>query len=181
MTIVNCTKHEPNERWECRECDNEKCNGHGKSDVPALDEMSELPITQMPDTAYAVRERAESDPTGRDAHAPGAKLDHGKNRLGLVLGGFSRALQMVGEVGTGGAIKYTPNGWKEVPQAQERYTDAMMRHLFKELAGELRDPDTELLHAAHTAWNALARLEKLIEADRKKGSIAEVLDALSWR
>ena len=37
----------------------------------------------------------------------GVKLDEGKNRLGLILGGFSRALWEVGRVGTFGA-KNTP-------------------------------------------------------------------------
>ena len=40
----------------------------------------------------------------------GVKLDNSKNRLGLVLGGFSHALLLVGCVGTFGADKYTDNG-----------------------------------------------------------------------
>ncbi len=104
----------------------------------------------------------EYDPTGKAAHQSGAKLDGGKNRLALVLGGFSLALLEVGEVGTYGANKYSPNGWKAVENGVERYTDAMLRHLFAEMSGELRDKDTELLHAAHLAWNALARLEFLL-------------------
>lgn len=111
----------------------------------------------------------EQDPTGRDAHAPGAKLDAGKNRLGLVLGGFTRALQEVGKVGTFGAAKYTDNGWVSVPNGQTRYTDAMFRHLLKEAEGEANDPDSKLKHAAHAAWNALARLElALIEEANEK-------------
>lgn len=106
----------------------------------------------------------ETDPTGRGAHEAGAKLDRGKNRLGLVVGGFSRALQAVGEVGTYGANKYTDNGWIEVPDGVNRYTDAMYRHLMKEASGEQRDEDTELLHAAHAAWNALARLDLMLRS-----------------
>ena len=52
----------------------------------------------------------ESDPTGRKPNDAGAKLDAGKNRLGLVLVGFSSALQEVGKVGTYGAKKYSDNG-----------------------------------------------------------------------
>lgn len=104
----------------------------------------------------------EQDPQGIDQHSPGAKLDAGKNRLGLVLGGFPNALQAVGEVGTFGAAKYTDDGWKHVDNGVERYTDAMLRHQFKEMAGEDFDPDSEKIHAAHTAWNALARLELII-------------------
>lgn len=112
----------------------------------------------------------ELDPTGRDAHAPGAKLDAGKNRLGLVIGGFTRALQEVGKVGTFGANKYTDNGWVTVPNGQARYTDAMFRHLLKEAEGEANDPDSKLKHAAHAAWNALARLELVLieEANAKR-------------
>ncbi len=104
----------------------------------------------------------ELDPNGKNAHTPGAKLDAGKSRLGLVLSGFSRALQEVGKVGTYGANKYTDNGWMEVPNGISRYTDAMYRHLMKEAAGEVCDKDTELLHAAHAAWNALARLDLML-------------------
>jgi len=110
---------------------------------------------------------AESDPTGRDAHEPGAKLDAGKVRAGLVMAGFARALIEVSKVGTYGAEKYTDNGWIGVPDGQARYTDAMYRHLSKEHMGEEDDPDTGLLHAAHAAWNALARLDlKLREREK---------------
>lgn len=111
--------------------------------------------------------RPEQDPSGRDAHTPGAKLDAGKNRLGLVLQGFALALQAVGEVGTYGANKYTDNGWMEVPNGQARYTDALYRHLLKEATGEQCDPDTDLLHAAHAAWNALARLDLMLREKMK--------------
>lgn len=104
----------------------------------------------------------ERDPHGKPANEPGAKLDAGKCRMGLVLHGFALALQEVGRVGTYGARKYSDNGWAHVPDGQGRYTDAMYRHLMREAAGELLDRDTELHHAAHAAWNALARLELLM-------------------
>lgn len=85
----------------------------------------------------------------------GVKLDQGKPRMSLVLGGFAEALTAVASVGTFGAQKYTDNGWREVPQGQERYTDALLRHL---LASEDIDPESGHYHDAHVAWNALARL-----------------------
>lgn len=106
----------------------------------------------------------ESDPLGKSPNEAGAKLDVGKNRLGLVLNGFALALQEVGLVGTFGANKYTANGWQTVPNGIERYTDAMYRHLLKEAAGEEIDPDSEMLHAAQVAWNALARLNLMLQA-----------------
>lgn len=104
----------------------------------------------------------EKDPNGIPAGSPGSKLDDGKNRLGLVLGSFSNALWAVGEVGTYGAKKYCDHGWEQVPDGVNRYTDAMLRHYFKEASGEQKDPDTGLMHAAHCAWNALARLELMV-------------------
>lgn len=98
----------------------------------------------------------EADPHGLDPHTPGAKLDAHKPRTGLVLLDFSHALTEVAHVGTFGATKYTDHGWLSVPNGRERYTDALFRHL---LANEPYDPDSGLLHAAHAAWNALARLE----------------------
>ena len=95
-------------------------------------------------------------------HEPGAKLDQGKNRLGLVLGGFSLALQEVGKVGTFGANKYSDNGWMEVENGIDRYTDAMMRHYMSEESGEKFDDETKLLHAAAVSWNALARLDLML-------------------
>ena len=104
----------------------------------------------------------ECDPTGRDAHAPGAKLDAGKTEFGLIMHGMPRALRQVARVATYGANKYTRDGWLTVPDGPRRYTDAMYRHLNAEACGELHDPDTQLEHAAHAAWNALARLELLL-------------------
>lgn len=110
----------------------------------------------------------EKDPTGRNPHAPGAKLDAGKVRPGLVLGGFARALWAVSCVGTYGAVKYTEDGWISVPNGQARYDDAGMRHWLKEKMGEAVDPDTELDHAAHAAWNALSRLDLMIRERESK-------------
>ena len=110
----------------------------------------------------------ELDPSNKDPHTPGAKLDSGKNRLGLVLGGFSFALEEVGRVGTFGAKKYTADGWKSVENGQERYTDAMLRHYLAEMGGQEHDEQTQLLHAAHIAWNALARLDLMLRGGALK-------------
>lgn len=106
----------------------------------------------------------ERDPNGVNAHVPGAKLDAGKNRLGLVMHGFPLALREVGQVATIGAAKYTDHGWHNVPDGTSRYTDAMYRHLLAEASGEQQDRDTGLHHAAHAAWNALARLELILRS-----------------
>ena len=89
-------------------------------------------------------------------------MDAGKPRPALVLGGFSRALSAVTEVGTYGAGKYIPNGWRSVPDGVERYSEAMLRHWLDEQQGIEYDGETNLLHASHLAWNALARLELML-------------------
>ncbi len=104
----------------------------------------------------------EADPNGLHPNSPGAKLDAGKVRPSLVLGGFARALWEISKVGTYGATKYTDNGWMEVVDGDKRYDDAKMRHWLKEKMGEKCDKDTNLTHLAHEAWNALARLDLYI-------------------
>lgn len=103
----------------------------------------------------------ERDPNGIDAHAPGAKLDAGKAELSIVLPPFGLALSEVAGVGAYGRTKYSLHGWESVPNGVTRYTDAMFRHLLAEHRGA-RDVDTGLLHAAHAAWNGLARLELML-------------------
>ena len=72
---------------------------------------------------------------------------------------FPRALEQVAAVSTFGANKYAWKGWEAVSEGFERYSDAMVRHMFAAAKGEATDNDSGLLHEAHTAWNALARLE----------------------
>jgi len=108
----------------------------------------------------------EKDPNNIDAHMPGAKLDSGKVRVGLMFKGFPRALLKVAEVVTYGANKYTPLGFLEVSNAVERYDDAKGRHLLNGYIEE-NDPDTNLTHMAHEAWNALAKLEIYLREKEK--------------
>ena len=106
-----------------------------------------------------VKTMLEKDPDGIGQHEPGAKVDEGKNRLDLVLGDFVRALEAVGWIGTGGAVKYTDHGWLSVRDGVRRYSDAMLRHWAADHRGELYDQQSGQLHKAHMAWNALAILE----------------------
>ena len=103
-------------------------------------------------------------PLDADPHQPGVKLDTDKNRIGLVMEGFPRALAAIGHVAIYGAAKYTDHGWRIVPNGRARYTDAMYRHLLAEASGHVQDDESGLQHAAHAAWNALARLELMLSA-----------------
>lgn len=107
----------------------------------------------------------ERDPHGIPADAPGAKLDKGKARVDLVFDGFPMALLAVAEVARFGADKYSEHGWLSVPDGIRRYTAAMDRHRLAEAYSGDHDVQSGQLHAAHLAWNALARLELMLRAD----------------
>lgn len=115
------------------------------------------------EVAYGVN---ENDPDGVDQHSSGAKLDSGKPDCSLLLM-FGAALTAVAEVGTYGAAKYTRGGWRSVRDGINRYTAAMIRHLFKEDKEEM-DTDLPVMHSAQVAWNALARLELMLKEKETK-------------
>ena len=100
--------------------------------------------------------------------SPGFKDDSSKPDVDLVVGSFASALLEVSKVGTFGARKYSRDGWKTVEDGEDRYTSAMLRHYFDEKCGLEFDEESGLLHAAHLAWNALARLEFKIKEGRKE-------------
>lgn len=100
-----------------------------------------------------------------DLHTPGAKDDASKTRPSLTIDDFAMAQMAIAEVGTYGANKYSDCGWKYVPDAYRRYTDAGHRHRLVRASGEKRDPESGLLHLAHAAWNAMAVLQIELEHD----------------
>lgn len=95
---------------------------------------------------------SDSDPNGIDQHAPGAKLDAGKDRWSLLPWNVIRG---VVKIMTFGAAKYSDNGWKSVPNAKERYFSALMRHKIEMDAGIHLDPESGLPHWAHFCCNAI--------------------------
>lgn len=82
----------------------------------------------------------------------GLKYDNGKLLMSLIDPKF---VQGVAEVLTFGASKYAPNSWKTVPDAKRRYEDALLRHTYKYLEGELYDEESNLEHLKHMACNIM--------------------------
>lgn len=82
--------------------------------------------------------------------AAGVKLDDGKLLYSLIPPESTRELA---KVMTFGANKYTPNGWKTVPNAKERYMDALFRHLEAWRMGETNDLESGLNHLSHALTN----------------------------
>lgn len=89
----------------------------------------------------------------------GMKYDGGKPRMALVFDGMPRALEAVGQVLTFGAQKYAAHSWQTVPEGEERYKSALLRHLTAVGRGEELDSESGLHHLAHAACNALFILE----------------------
>lgn len=119
----------------------------------------------------------EKDPHGLSAQSPGAKLDHGKSPVMRgFLQYFPRAVLAVAGLSLYGANKYSWAGWRSVPDGVGRYGDAIGRHSVKEAIEGLYDLEVkndprypaDILHATAVAWNALARLELLLEEQEKK-------------
>jgi len=124
-----------------------------------LSEFSSNHSTSRP--AESIGELTDIAPSV-DLHAPGAKDDSQKPLPHLVLGSFANALSSVTEIGTAGAIKYSPKGWLYVDNAIERYREALFRHWLKMAAGEIYCSDSGQRHDAHIAWNSLAVLELVL-------------------
>lgn len=98
---------------------------------------------------------------------PGVKYDRDKPPAGDVLQIFGRAVMGVGQCILKGAEKYPEiDNWKRVKNAEQKYTNALVRHLIKHLTGEEVDKESGLPHLQHVAWNALAVCELYLE--RKK-------------
>lgn len=81
----------------------------------------------------------------------GVKLDQNKLRMSLIP---AEAIEGLAEVLTFGASKYTKDGWKDVPNAEERYMDALLRHIVAFQKGEIHDPESGIHHLKHVLCNA---------------------------
>lgn len=106
----------------------------------------------------------------------GVKYDAGKPRLGLHLVEVPHAFEAVGTLLGKGAEKYSVGNWKAVPDAEQRYLDAMLRHLTAHYKGEVIDPETEQKHLAAVAVNALFLLELSLLNDNS-GSTGQAPDS----
>lgn len=96
------------------------------------------------------------------------KYDGGKTAVYQgIIDYFPRALEAVAQISQFGASKYAWKGWENVENGYNRYSDAMHRHELAKCKGELVAEDSKLLHDAHFAWGALARLEIFLREQEK--------------
>jgi len=98
----------------------------------------------------------------------GKKFDMGKplwNTLPI------KEVEQIVNVLTMGAKKYGLDNWKIVPNAKDRYENAMMRHYSAWKQGELIDEESGESHLAHLACNALFLM--WMENEAKKNVVLE--------
>jgi hypothetical protein len=87
----------------------------------------------------------------------GVKYDNGKPRMSLLFT-LGSALLSVLDIIEYGAAKYpSADNWKKLPNGQERYTDAALRHLQQSFNEDL-DKESGKPHLAHAACNLLFAL-----------------------
>jgi hypothetical protein len=85
----------------------------------------------------------------------GMKFDKDKPQYHLI---DTKTLEALATVLTYGAKKYAPNNWMLVEPFNERYYDALMRHLLAWKKGEMNDEESGLPHL----WHAITNLHFLI-------------------
>lgn len=104
-----------------------------------------------------------------DVQIPGTKYDQDKLQYTLIP---SYALAEVARNLTIGLKKYKErDNWKKVPNAEQRYLDALYRHLEAHRRGEIYDPDSsvpDMAHMAAVAVNAMFLLEFMLNPDLKE-------------
>lgn len=80
----------------------------------------------------------------------GLKYDGDKLQYSLIPPETTRALA---QVLTFGAAKYSRDNWKHVENAEQRYLDALYRHLESYRLGEYLDPESGMPHLSHCLCN----------------------------
>jgi hypothetical protein len=87
----------------------------------------------------------------------GLKYDTGKLKYHLIP---PEAIKAIAEILTYGAEKYHENSWQGLDDFDNRYYDALMRHIEAWRQGENIDSESGKLHLAHAATNAVFLLWK---------------------
>lgn len=95
--------------------------------------------------------------------AQGLKFDHEKLRWDLIP---MECVEEIVKVLTMGSVKYGPNNWQLVEDAEERYYAALLRHLSAWRQGEHKDPESGLSHMSHVLCNAI--FLSWFEIDKKR-------------
>lgn len=96
-------------------------------------------------------------PTEPSTVPEGKKYDSGKPHWDLLP---LSAVEPMVQVLTFGATKYDANNWQSLPDYENRYFAACMRHLRAYQSGELVDGESGLSHLAHAMTNIMFLIHK---------------------
>ena len=97
----------------------------------------------------------------------GDKYDNGKPPVAEMLLDFDDSIMEISKVWDFGARKYAKDNWKKVPDAKNRYMNALCRHLLQ-AKNEPVDSESGISHIAHACFNALAVLHFDLEENKKR-------------
>jgi len=85
------------------------------------------------------------------------KFDEQKPRPSLV---YYSLIKEIAKVRQYGIEKYGHSeDWRETTNQEERYKDAILRHIFEYIEGEENDQESGLKHLAHAACNIMFLIE----------------------
>lgn len=93
----------------------------------------------------------------------GVKNDKGKPRYADFLEDFKEVFEELIKVYEFGTNTYGRENWKALENGEERFSNAMIRHLLKKGIND----ETGINHQTHTAYNALLRLWYIIQEEKK--------------
>lgn len=135
---------------------NHNPSGQSMADIEEIeDETSPDLIPDFPDD---VQDWINTHPPKEQ----GIKYDDNKPRIAEMIQDFGPELLALCKVWEFGADKYGKSNWKFVNDGERRYTNALVRHLLAE-NDSVYDSESYLLHAAHIAFNSLARLHFILQ------------------
>jgi Domain of unknown function (DUF5664) len=145
--------------------------GYGDLDAPIydfekLDEPS-FRFTSSENLYIKIQEAIkESNPVENPvANAEGGiKFDNKKVRPGLMFRSMPEATMSIINVLEYGARKYAPDNWSKVED--DRYEEAMLRHIMAYFSGEKLDDETKEPHLAHAICCAMFLIQKEINRNK---------------
>lgn len=139
------------------------------STIDLRSDTQQMKDWQQPAIAITMQVDESFGHTQHENQPIGTKYDQDKLQYSLIP---PYALEQIAKNLTVGLKKYKErNNWKKVEGAEQRYLDALYRHLEAHRRGELYDTDSsvpDMLHMAAVAVNAMFLLEFMLDPELKQ-------------
>lgn len=160
----------------CKDCsfrnDEDRCNT-AMHLIDCYEKRVHFVPASTVDLRSATQQMKDWQPTNAiepiDSQPVGTKYDQDKLQYSLIP---SHALEQIAKNLTVGLKKYKErDNWKKVQGAEQRYLDALYRHLEAHRRGEMYDTDSsvpDMLHMAAVAVNAMFLLEFMLDPKLKE-------------